>query len=644
MSEEPNEEDDGLEDPTDYSLIFQCAIYGTVNLCNEDVVPAQLAETQESLNALWYSEEMKDDEGNTTGLMDVNLWEDVRAITLRDARQAENLWNSVKIVGRILEVSAPKPTTIKDAAGNELTHPVCILTIEDKDHYELPTLAFPETKLPDNYRELFRGQKLLTFYGSVVQSYSKTTSEYRFYLHHLDKEPTISDIVNIQPKGEPASNFKITLNDGRILHDIPVDHPYAIISKYSDNGKRSGFELFEYIKNSLIDSLQIKGMGTAAPHLERGLEFVILQALSQGNRDYSHKLHGLVIGSPASGKRYLTRAALILNPVSQRITAIASKLTMAGAIGKVTTKKGVTTSVAGFLPFNSGGVVCIQDLHALKGNIRQQLFGAFSSLMEEGVVDDNTSANVTLTAETSVLADTNRNSQIDKRVKPYSYEDLDIPINILSRFDFLLEIPPDPARNEKVAEKMLDVPSAESEGWEAELRNLVAFLRDHFKDPVIPPDVRDYMKKSVLTTLRKFKAHDLQNKISDHELRIVRSAQKYVETINRATASMVVTKEHVDFAMKFITPKLEFLCEVPDDVTITGQTDRRSAEKEKRKTRILEKFPSTEFETEDVTKLFKEEFPNVVTRNVQRDLDDLKNDGLIEHLGHGSWRVKSRKE
>ena len=382
-----------------------------------------------------------------------------------------------------------------------------------------------------------------------------------------------------------------------------------------------------------------------AVHLERGVEFVILQALSQGmSNGFSNKLHGMIIGPPNVGKSKLTDAAKAINPISSEMGNVSAKQTAAGKIGKVREVKGVTMSTGGILPSSSGGVVSIQDFHLMEGNARRTFFEISSLLMEKGFVRDDTSANASIEANVSLLVDMNRYHQVNRSnpPEPNTYADLDIPINILSRFDFILEIPKDSERQEQVSDDLPISESAPSNQWQLEIKDLIAFLRDNYNmNIIVSKDINEYGKVELHNLFAEFKSANFERTIEDHRIRIQRSLKKYLVAIACAWARPVITREHVDFALSFIKEKVSFLSNQSFEMP---STDGRSERKEDRKSAVLKHFNDKIFTTGEMKSLYELIFPMVDLRNVQRDLDTWENNRLISKIKHGTWQVISEKQ
>lgn len=177
-----------------------------------------------------------------------------------------------------------------------------------------------------------------------------------------------------------------------------------------DNG------IFDYIKKNVIDIIGIKGLDKS-PVLDVCLDLAIYQALSDGydtKRSLSLKIHSLVIGPPAVGKKLITEAIRILNPVVTE--AHSGKVTVAGLSGTATKRDGSWTSTPGLIPQAHRGTTIIQDFHHARR--KEDLMGVFSLVMEDGRVIDSSAAKKTHLALTSLHLDLNRLSQVSPSSVP----------------------------------------------------------------------------------------------------------------------------------------------------------------------------------------------------------------------------------
>ncbi|MDZ7762976.1 MAG: hypothetical protein U5K00_00920 [Melioribacteraceae bacterium] len=173
------------------------------------------------------------------------------------------------------------------------------------------------------------------------------------------------------------------------------------------------------------------------------LDYSVIQAVSHGlssNGIYSNKLHSLRIGPPASGKKLISRAVSYLNR-GKKVSSTNSKITPAGLIGRVGRRNGNVISEPGIIPISNGGAVCFEDFHEAM-RYKNEISSILSAVMEDGKVEDSTSAMKTHHSATSIHVDMNRLSQVIPESKQSKFSDLSIPVNILSRFDFIMEIPP----------------------------------------------------------------------------------------------------------------------------------------------------------------------------------------------------------
>ena len=287
---------------------------------------------------------------------------------------------------------------------------------------------------------------------------------------------------------------------------------------------------------------------------------MILQSLSQGKDTYSYKLHSIVIGPPGVGKSYLTKAAKILNPFCEEISGSSRKLTPAGLIGW---KDKNDHYIKGLLPRNSGGCVFIQDFQTLKSKSRDEVLGILSKMMEDGEVIDSTSAVMNLIAETSIHLDMNRKSRIYKNGKFSAYSDIDIPINTISRFDFILDMIIDEQHQKGLADAIARGKKKviiKNKYWKNELKSLIALLRSNYKEVRCASDIEQYRVDRYNELMEDVCKKSGSTSVTlDMETRLSRSIEKYIKAIATAYATDEVTKEMVDYAFRFIEKKVEFL-------------------------------------------------------------------------------------
>jgi len=406
-----------------------------------------------------------------------------------------------------------------------------------------------------------------------------------------------------------------------------------------------------YIKNQLIKQIGIKGLENT-PELDRCLDSMILQALSDGyqsERSLSLKLHSLVIGSPGVGKKLLTQCAKILNPVHTE--GHATKLTVAGISGTSVYKNQAWHSSPGLIPLAHGGVFIVQDFHAVLN--KRDIMGVLSMVMEDGRVIDSTSARTTHLAQTAIHLDMNRQAQLygkrdgsDHAPKPISTLDLGIPMNVLTRFDFIAEIPRDVERQMEVALSMqkglIRSSSLAEESVKAEqareLTTLVAFLRTRYAEIEIPEKIsaRIAKKQRELLDMNRERLPELEI-LGDFQTRLSNSIVKMVFTITRANARNTATKADVDMAFHFARTKLEFLAqmesfETPDDWDQT----KVSKKVQNRRDKIVYTFSGQEVTVKQVHAELSQGGSRLTELTIRRDMEEVG-----EKVRHGVFKVTS---
>ncbi|MCK4828696.1 hypothetical protein KA005_73880, partial [bacterium] len=369
--------------------------------------------------------------------------------------------------------------------------------------------------LYDDFKDVINAYKtkgcFLIFCGTVLSILDPDGGEYVFYIHKIQERISAEDLIGIRPD--------------------PKNRVAGIFKKHVQ--KKNG--IVKYIKKELIKNLGIKGL-KSAKELNKCIDFMILQSFSDGmDEKNSMKLHSLVIGAPNVGKKLLTLVARILNPVSEEVTCVDGKITPAGMIGDVKWRHGRRISNPGYLPRASGGVLCIQDFHVIKQN-RQKVLASFSQVMEDGIAIDSTVARWQHEAVTSIHLDMNRYSQINPAGNYNADTDVDMPTNIISRFDFIIDIPADLKRQSQVA---YDISTGEKiisslnrrvieNKWERELKRMVAYVRTYFFKVEISRGINTYIrdKKKAVVEANKY-SDALANSIT----RLAISVQKYVKAI-----------------------------------------------------------------------------------------------------------------
>jgi hypothetical protein len=544
-----------------------------------------------------------------------DYWLDQDATSIGKATNAKNILKPIKIIGQLSQVTVPQPFKICDRTAE-----VRYYTIVDQKGNRIDTMPVPEGILDSEVVGLKNQKKTCTFMGGVVPAWKKKVGQYFFFLTEMRNDVSAWDLIDERPIGKFVDDVRMKI--GSEIVGIEEDHPYHIISQHEGTN-----EILKCIKSELVNDLGIKGLDHAK-ELDLCIEFMILQAFSEGKDKFSQKLHSLVIGPPNVGKGFLTKIALILNPVAQELSSTSLKLTAAGLIGSAK-RDNKNVSVPGIIPNCSGGVVCIQEFHDVKGNKRREVISIFNRFMEEGILIDSTTNNTVHKAETSLHLDENRLSQINPDRNYDTYCDFDIPVNTLSRFDFIAEIPRDSERQAEVAAAMTDVKSLGPGGSklsyvERTLKMLVAWMRSKHRVVSFSENVNNHMGKQLEKALAPLKADSSKADIVQAmELRLTNSVYKLVKAIACANATTEAREDFVDYAMKFVQSKIEFIGSIsPGNLpaqhpNVNDQPARQEL--------IRREFSGKEqFTVADVLNFVRDKMDgNITDRTLIRDLKDL---------------------
>jgi len=474
------------------------------------------------------------------------------------------------------------------------------------------------SKLINKVHDLFDQYQSLDFLGTVIPDAGEgkiAKPVFRFYL------------IDVEPSDDPLQIIQATA--------LEIDEARRLVT----NLKATPGKILEHIKSKLVETIGIKGLRDA-PELDRSLEFMILQALSDGydsSRSLSYKLHSLVIGSPAVGKKLLTEAAHILNPVCTE--GQPAKLTVAGIAGSAVNRDGKWTSEPGLIPMAHRGTFVVQDFHHVAK--KDPLMGVFSMAMEDGKVIDSSAAKKKHHALTSIHLDMNRQSHVrlDCTVKEISpreqLADIGLTMNVLSRFDYIVEIPRDSVRQTEIAKQMHSgiqvTPNNPVNGKQnvdaRELQVLVAYLRSAYSEIDIPDElmasvVRD-THKALLKTYRD--ASGNESLLSDYQTRLANSIHKLIAAVARGNARNVANESDVEVVHKYVETKMKFLATLnPSTVQPTMNGRRELGKVAKRQLFIRENFGGKETTVAEVHQAVNDRHDTKVSEStIRRDLEEV---------------------
>ena len=542
-------------------------------------------------------------------------WETVFTKSIFDIKNEYSVGIPVSFVGTVSSISQPYPLKL-----GRKKYTVYNIILQDHSRAEIDCLTIPYESFKTEISDHFSSHRFVVFRGTIL-SVGVPSNIYLFFLHEIEPRITPEDLIRIRPdiKGRVAKKFKKVSKKGGLLR---------------------------WIKKTIVDEIGIMGLNKAK-ELDACLDFMILQSFSHGKSEKaSMKLHSLVIGPPGVGKKLLTMTAKILNPVSEEISSTDGKITLAGLVGSAGKAKGGNIkSSPGYLPRASGGVVCIQDFHEIKQN-RKAIFSLLSKMMEDGKVIDSTAAHWIHEAITSIHLDTNKYSQVGMMSGTNTIKDIDIPTNILSRFDFIIDIPRNIERQYEIADMinkgertLSSYGKGETEKeWQRDLRRIVAYVRTYFSDVTVSSDVSDYISEKI-----KLYRQEYEKKFKDTGLmadiitRLIISIQKYIKAIASANLRTNALNSDVDYAFKLIKHKLDYLSSLgSSDTSLLADSVKKYKEEDRIKL-IHERLEGKIVDGKMVLELYKE-YPEYIydlsSRTLVRDLNKAGN-----KISQGKWEI-----
>jgi DNA replicative helicase MCM subunit Mcm2 (Cdc46/Mcm family) len=260
--------------------------------------------------------------------------------------------------------------------------------------------------------------------------------------------------------------------------------------------------------------------------------------------------------------------------------------------------------------------------------------------MEEGKVTESTSAATVHPTETALLIDQNPYDEIDPAGNYNSYSRINIPIHMLSRFDYILEIKRDVERSEKIATEMtrsLDM-GDKSADWKDKLKYLIAFMKDQYKIQPFSDDVRQYIDQNINQALDQLpKTKENTNLIEDMRLRMVRSVFKITKAVATANATSIATRAHGDYAMTFLRDKLAYIgtikpADIEPELPDIDDID-------KRRELLVKHFSHRKFKISEAVDFIKKNMEgDFDIKLIQRDLREIG--AKSQKKPKGSWSLK----
>ena len=371
-----------------------------------------------------------------------------------------------------------------------------------------------------------------------------------------------------------------------LVHDSRASNRIAQIAEIDESDRaeaerliselsREKRTIMEFIKTELTDKFSFN----LGHHLlELGIEGTILQAFSEGWYESTPaRIHTLAVGSPGVGKKLMAQAAWYINPMFTE--AHPTKISAAGLNGAARMEKGNKwVSEPGLIPEAHKGTFILQDFHAVRASQRNAALDTFSMVMEDGQCIDSTAAKTTHPAETSIHVDKNKITDLfpEKEVKGFA-EDVNIPMNVLSRFDFIIDFPRDAEpqittmleRFTGGTKITVERPRDVLEPAAMRIRKLVAILRDKHGEVNVAQGIRSYARKK-FEELRDANVEHLKDLplLSDFMQRMHNSVHKFMTAHATMEDRSFCENKDVDVALRFIAEKMAVLKKVQSELKI----------------------------------------------------------------------------
>lgn len=396
-------------------------------------------------------------------------------------------------------------------------------------------------------------------------------------------------------------------------------------------------DMFRYFQDELEKRLGIVAMDKH-PQLALAIEAIIIQAVAVGNaRSNPGRVHSLVIGSPGVGKNLLVQAANLLNPVYTEATA--SKCTVAGLQSAAKQGPDGYSAEPGLIPVADLGVFSIQDFHGVHD--KPGILAVLTMAMEAGRLADGTAAKTTLTARTAIHLDLNRQTDLDpSHAVSSTLDDISMKLHVLSRFDFIIEIPRDPERQRAVMDALFDqnvlvgsdaIPLPKPK---RDLLVLTAILRDQREYVMIKPELNHEIREA---THRMIDGLD-HPILGDFLARQAHSAWKLVCAHARLHSRDIATREDLDAVLPILEAKVTFIKNLIAQMTTTTppKSDAGIEDADSRRAWIQSTFAGQTVTAKDVEVALKHAGATKASpRTTYRDLQELGEKGA-----NGKWTIR----
>lgn len=396
-----------------------------------------------------------------------------------------------------------------------------------------------------------------------------------------------------------------------------------------------------YLMKEIKRLLQVKNL-KENPQLKICLENAVLQSLSSRTiRRHNGWIHSIVWGPPSTGKNFIVQVIKLLNLEFRE--GQSGKITIAGLLSACSSKEGKYVAEPGLLVLANGGVFVIQDFHSVEDVKKKLFFGIISKVAQEGEAIDSTASKTTYKILTGIHLDANKISQIrlSKEKSINVFEDYGIEIQILSRFDFIMDIKVDAHTRYKTARASLGNIHDEEGIQKSErlLKIIIAILKDRFPKIQVSNDVIAEAQKRIdafyYDNIDTFGRVDV---LSDFPQRMMMSFHKYLNSIARLNCRAYSKVEDVEYAMKFLSSKLEFLKNYAPEL----QTDSMLGKSQKTricKQYLVDYFQDDYFTISNAVNVMKKSDNLTVSRNISERTVRRYVESVATQVKRDTWKI-----
>ncbi len=526
---------------------------------------------------------------------------------------------------------------------NELEDPAFIIN-DQGEHQFVSTLTFGDENgdkiqsLPIS-KKRFISMKQRSLSGERTEVIAKITKEEHPANKKTGQPKLINkmDIIKSRTGDTPLRKIQATKSEIAIVKKF--------LGKVMSNTNR--FVLFNHIKETIIEEFGIVGVNNN-PEYSDSLDTIILQAFSGGKiGNTPGKIHTVIIGSPATGKKLLFEAAKLINFISQE--AQSGPLSTPGLVGTCKPINGVRQVDKGLIPMANGGVFGIQDFD--KSQMKPELFGILGPVMEDGISIVTKAGKAKFKSETAIHIDLNRQSDLtlDRNTMVNIIDDIGLPTFFLSRSDYICELPTNTKRQFKVALESIQKGSGTNSGRCDEiylfckkneishhrfLKLITAYLMEKYTN-IDSDNVRPIVEKKFKALIKTNKGNLAQlSNLAMFIMRFKNGIWKFIETATRIQLLKKSNKAAVDMAFHLLSRKLEFLQNI-DPVLLVPKYRKSKADLTAEW--VFNTFENKIFSIKDVVKKNKgEKYPlgNIQERQLRNRIKE-----VCTKKGHNKWTL-----